>query len=331
MSELKVLGSETALDNTFWSILKEAFRGSNRDFTEGSIGVAIFILAVPMMIEMFAESLFAIVDIFYVAKLGAASVAVIGITESMMYLIYAVAIGVSVGATASVARRIGEKDADGAAKAATHSIYLGLIASLVLGIIGIIYAPTFLRLLGAEAEVIAEGTNFTRIMLGGNFVVVFLFLLNAIFRGAGDAAISMRVLWIANLLNIVLCPIFIFVLNLGVTGAAIGTTIGRGIGVLFATYMLSRGKRRITILRKHWDPDLSRLWKLIKIASPAVLQFFIQSASFLGLIRVVAGFGSDAVAGYIIGFRIVIFGILPSVATTNCLGICRTISNASRR
>ena len=142
-------------------------------------------------------------------------------------------------------------------------------------------------------------------------------MLNAIFRGAGDAAISMRVLWIANLLNIVLCPIFIFVLNLGVTGAAIGTTIGRGIGVIFATYMLFRGKRRITILRKHWDLDLSRLWKLIKIASPAVLQFFIQSASFLGLIRVVAGFGSDAVAGYIIGFRIVIFGILPSVGLSN--------------
>ncbi len=317
MSELNINASEKALDNAFWAILKEAFRGSNRDFTEGSIGVAIFILAVPMIIEMFAESLFAIVDIFYVAKLGATSVAVVGITESMMYLIYSVAIGVSVGATASVARRIGEKDADGAAKAATHSIYLGLMASLLMGIIGIIFARTFLQLLGAEAEVLNEGTNFTRIMLGGNFVVMFLFLLNAIFRGAGDAAISMRVLWIANLLNIVLCPIFIFVLDLGVTGAAIGTTIGRGTGVAFATYILFRGKRRFTILREHWKVDFLRLWRLVKIASPAILQFFIQTASFLGLIRVVAGFGSEAVAGYIIGFRIVIFGILPSVGLSN--------------
>jgi putative MATE family efflux protein len=299
------------------SIIKEAFTGSSRDFTEGSIGSAIFILAVPMIIEMFAESLFAIVDIFFVAKLGASAIAVVGITESMMYLIYAVAIGVSVGATATVARRIGEKDVEGAAKAATHSIYLGIIASVALGIIGVIFAPTFLRLLGADEAVIAEGTAFTRIMLGGNSVVMFLFLLNAIFRGAGDAAISMKVLWIANLCNIILCPIFIFTLDFGVTGAAIGTTIGRGVGVIFAAYALFRGSKRFTIRSEHWKLDTTRLWKLAKIASPAVLQFFIQTASFLGLIRVISGFGSDAVAGYIIGFRVVVFGILPSVGLSN--------------
>ncbi len=299
------------------SIIKEAFTGSSRDFTEGPIGSAIFILAVPMIIEMFAESLFAIVDIFFVAKLGASAIAVVGITESMMYLIYAVAIGVSVGATATVARRIGEKDVEGAAKAATHSIYLGIIASVAMGIIGVIFAPTFLRLLGADEAVIAEGTTFTRIMLGGNSVVMFLFLLNAIFRGAGDAAISMKVLWIANLCNIILCPIFIFALDFGVTGAAIGTTIGRGVGVIVAAYAMFRGSKRFTIRSEHWKLDTTRLWKLAKIASPAVLQFFIQTASFLGLIRVISGFGSEAVAGYIIGFRVVVFGILPSVGLSN--------------
>ncbi len=317
MSEFNKVTSEKALDNSFWSILKEAFVGSNRDFTQGSIGVAIFILAVPMIIEMFAESLFAIVDIFFVAKLGANAVAVVGITESIMYLVYAVAIGISIGATASVARRIGEKDEEGAAKAATHSIYLGLVASVIISVIGVIFAADFLRLLGADEAVIAEGTTFTQIMLGGNFAVMFLFLLNAIFRGAGDAAISMKVLWIANLFNIILCPIFIFVLDFGVTGAAIGTTIGRGIGVAFATYALFRGSKRFAIRREHWKIDTSRLWRLAKIASPATLQFTIQTASFLGLIKVITGFGSEAVAGYIIGFRIVIFGILPSVGLSN--------------
>lgn len=317
MSKLNIAASEKTLDNTFWSILKEAIRGSNRDFTEGSIGVAIFVLAVPMIIEMFAESLFAIVDIFYVSKLGADAVTVVAITETMMYLIFSVAMGISIGATASVARRIGEKDTDGAARAATHSVYLGLIASILMGIIGAVFAADFLRLLGASEAVIALGANFTRIMLGGNVVVMFLFLLNAIFRGAGNAAISMRVLWIANLFNIILCPIFIFVFDWGVTGAAVGTTIGRGIGVAIATYALFRGNSRFTIERKHWQIDYSRLWKLIKLGSPATLQFFIQTASFIGLIRVIAGFGSNAVAGYSIGWRVVIFGILPSVGIAN--------------
>jgi putative MATE family efflux protein len=317
MSELNGTASEKTLDNTFWSILKEAFAGSNRDFTEGSIGIAIFVLSIPMIIEMSAESLFVIVDIFYVAKFGADAVTAVALTETMMYLIFSVAIGISVGATASVARRIGEKDTEGAAKAATHTIYLGLLASIIMGIIGASLAPTFLSLLGSSEEVIAIGTNFTRIMLGGNVVVVFLFILNAIFRGAGNAAIAMRVLWIANMLNIILCPIFIFVFDLGVTGAAIGTTIGRGTGVAIAAYTLFRGNSRFTIYRRHWKIDYSRLWKIVKIASPATLQFFIQTASFIGLIRVVAGFGSDAVAGYSIGWRIVIFGILPSVGIAN--------------
>lgn len=317
MSEINMNAPKKALDNSFWSILKEAFWGSNRDFTEGSIVIAIFILAVPMIIEMLAESLFIIVDIFYVAKLGANAVTVVAMTESMMYIVFSVAIGISIAATASVARRIGEKDEDGAARAATHSIYLGLVASVILGIIGIVFAPNFLRMLGANDDVIAEGVNFTRIYLGSNAVVMFLFLLNAIFRGAGDAAIAMRVVWLANLLNIILCPIFIFWLGFGVTGAAIGTAIGRGFGVFLAAYALFYSERRFEIRREHWKIDYSRIEQLIKVAAPGILQFIIQSASFIGLIRVISGFGSEAIAGYSIGWRVVIFGILPSVGIAN--------------
>lgn len=312
---------ETTLDNSFWSILREALRGSSRDFTSGSLGVGLFILSVPMIIEMMAESLFAIVDIFYVSRLGSGAVAVVSITESMMYLIYSVAIGLSIGATATVARRIGEKDPDGAAKATTHSLYLGLLTAVVLGVVGVIFATDFLRLMGAEERVIAEGKNFTRIMLGGNFVVVFLFLLNAIFRGAGDAAIAMRVLWLANILNMILAPCFVFGFwifpQLGVTGAAVGTSIGRGCGVLFAAYYLFHGEKRFTIHASNWKLDMGRLWKLIKVSAPAILQFFIQTASWIGLVRVVTGFGTPAVAGYQIGIRIVIFALLPSVGLSN--------------
>jgi putative MATE family efflux protein len=325
-------------NNSFWSILREAVAGSQRDFTQGSIGLAIFLLAVPMILEMMMESIFAVVDIFFVARLGADAVAIVGLTESIMALVYAVAIGVSVGATATVARRIGEKDAEGAAKSAVHAIYLGVIVSLVMSFFGIVFAPQILRLLGAEPQVVSEGVTFMRVMLGGNAVVVFLFLLNAIFRGAGDAAIAMRVLLLANALNIVLAPCFIFgadifaVLGinapqwlvdnwifprLGVTGAAVGTTIGRGAGVLFAAWCLFGAKRRITIRRKNWAIDTTLLWSLVKIAAPAVLQFTVATASWSALVRVVAGFGSEAIAGYIIGLRVIVFALLPSVGLSN--------------
>lgn len=313
--------AETAVDNSFWSILREAIWGTERDFTQGSLGVAIFILAVPMIVEMMAESLFAIVDIFFVSRLGSGAVAVVSITESLMYLIYSVAIGLSIGATATVARRIGEKDPDGAAKAATHSLYLGAFASLALGAIGVIFAPNFLRLMGADEAVVTEGTAFTQIMLGGNIVVMFLFMLNAIFRGAGDAAIAMRVLWFANIMNVILAPCFIFGLwifpELGVTGAAVGTTLGRGIGVLYASYKLFFGEKRFTIHAHHWRLDTGRLWKLVKVSAPGILQFFIQTASWIGLVRVVTGFGVQAIAGYQIGIRVVIFALLPSVGLAN--------------
>ncbi len=338
MSINTVNPSASAEDNSFWSILREAVAGSSRDFTQGSIWIAIFLLAVPMILEMGMESVFAIVDIYFVGHLGADSVAVVGLTESMLAIIYAVAIGLSIGATATVARRTGERDAEGAARSAAHAIYLGVIVSVVMSAIGIIFAPTFLALLGAEPQVIELGTTFTRIMLGGNAVIVFLFLLNAIFRGAGDAAVAMRVLFLANLLNIFLAPCFIYgadifaflginapqaVLDnwifprLGVTGAAIGTTIGRGIGVLFAAWYLIRKSGRITIHKEHWKFDSEIMSGLVKIAAPAVLQFTIATASWSALVRVVAGFGSEAIAGYVIGLRVIMFALLPAVGLSN--------------
>jgi putative MATE family efflux protein len=325
-------------NNSFWSILREAIAGSSRDFTTGSIWIAIFLLAVPMILEMGMESIFAIVDIYFVGHLGANSVAVVGLTESMLAIIYAVAIGLSIGATATVARRTGEKDMDGAARSAAHAIYLGLIVSLVMSAIGIIFAPTFLRLLGAEPQVIELGTTFTRIMLGGNSVIVFLFILNAIFRGAGDAAIAMRVLFLANLLNIFLSPCFIMgpdifaflgihapqalldawiFPKLGVTGAAVGTTIGRGAGVLFAAWWLFRPGGRITIHKEQWKLNSKILSGLVKVAAPAVLQFTIATASWSALVRVIAGFGSEAIAGYVIGLRVIMFALLPAVGLSN--------------
>jgi putative MATE family efflux protein len=310
-----------AVNNSFWAVLREAVRGSQRDFTQGSIGLAIFLLAVPMILEMMMESLFAVVDIFFVAKLGAEAVAVVGLTESMMALVYAVAIGLSIGATAVVARRTGEKDQEGAAKSAAHVIYIGVIVSLAMSLIGITLAPTFLRLLGAEPHVVELGVPFMRVMLGGNAVVVFLFLLNAIFRGAGDAAIAMRVLWLANALNMVLAPCFIFGVwffpQLGVTGAAVGTTIGRGCGVLFAAWYMFRPGGRIHVHRESWRLDPSLLWRIVKLSATAVLQFLIATASWSALVRVVAGFGSEAIAGYVISLRVVMFALLPSVGLSN--------------
>ena len=321
MENLSETPSAEAVNNSFWPVVREAISGSQRDFTQGSLGVGLFILSVPMIIEMFAESLFAVVDIFWVAHLGAGAVAVVGLTESMMALVYAVAFGLAIGATATVARRVGEKDTEGAAKTATHVIYLGVIISVVMGIAGVVLAPTLLQLLGADAEVIAMGVPFMRIMLGGNAVVTFLFLLNAIFRGAGDAAIAMKVLWLANVLNMIIAPLFIFGVGffpeLGVTGAAVGTVIGRGCGVLFAFWYLFRGEKRFQIHREHWTLDPSMLWKLTRLSSTAILQFLIGTASWSALVRVIAGFGSEAIAGYVIALRVVVFALLPSLGLSN--------------
>lgn len=318
-----VEGAEFAAEkNTFFSVLREAFVGTERDFTRGSIPVALIILAIPMILEMSMEALFAIVDTFFVAKLGAASVAVVGLTESVLALIYAVAVGLSIGATATVARRVGEKDMDGAARAATHVIYLGLLVSAAMGVAGVIFARQIFGLLGAEPEVIELGLPFMRIMFGTNAVILFLFLLNGIFRGAGDAAIALRVLIIANGLNIVLDPLFIFGIWIfpewGVTGAAVATVIGRSAGVAFAAWTLLRpGNGRLEIRAEHWRFDPTLLVALVRLSGTAVLQFLIATLSWSGLVRVVAGFGTVAIAGYQIGLRVIIFVILPAVGLAN--------------
>ncbi|HCA59523.1 MAG TPA: MATE family efflux transporter [Blastocatellia bacterium] len=318
-----VEGAELVAEkNTFFSVLREAFVGTERDFTRGSIPVALIILAIPMILEMSMEALFAIVDTFFVAKLGAASVAVVGLTESVLALIYAVAVGLSIGATATVARRVGEKDMDGAARAATHVIYLGLIVSAAMGIAGVVFARQIFGLLGAEPEVIELGLPFMRIMFGTNAVILFLFLLNGIFRGAGDAAIALRVLIIANGLNIVLDPLFIFGIWIfpewGVTGAAVATVIGRATGVAFAAWTLLRpGNGRLEIRAEHWRFDPTLLVALVRLSGTAVLQFLIATLSWSGLVRVVAGFGTVAIAGYQIGLRVIIFVILPAVGLAN--------------
>ncbi|MEO6656486.1 MAG: MATE family efflux transporter [Pyrinomonadaceae bacterium] len=309
------------VDNSFWAILREAVRGSTRDFTVGPIGLAIFLLAVPMILEMSMESLFAVVDIFFVAKLGADSIAIVGLTESVMALIYAVAFGFAIGATATVARRTGEGDEAGAARSAAHVIYCGVLVSLIISAIGIIFAPNILALLGAKAHIIEEGSRFMRIMVGGNAAVLFIFLLNAIFRGAGDAAVAMRVLIVANGLNMILSPCFIFGVGffpeLGVTGAAVGTTIGRSIGVLFAAWNLFRAGGRIHVGRESWRFDPKLLWKLIKLSSTGVFQLLIATASWTALMPIMASFGEVAIAGYVIALRVVMFALLPALGLSN--------------
>jgi len=318
---INVAVSAETLDNSVWSVIKEGFRGSTRDFTQGPIWVALVILAIPMILEMSMESLFAIMDIFFVGKLGAEAIAIVALTEAVMALIYAVAFGFAIGATATIARRVGEKDEKGAAQTAAHVIYLGLIVSVLISVIGVTFAPYFLKWLGGSPQVVADGTPFMRIMLGGNAAVLFIFLLNAIFRGAGDAAIAMRVLILANGLNIILAPMFIFGVwifpELGVTGAAVGTTIGRSCGVLLAAWSLFRPGGRIHVHRDSWRFDPSLLVKLLKLSSTGILQLLIATASWSALIPIVAGFGDVSIAGYQIALRVVVFVLLPAMGLAN--------------
>jgi putative MATE family efflux protein len=304
-----------------WRAIGEAIRGTQRDYTQGSIGRAILLLSVPMVLEMVMESVFAVVDIFFVAKLGAAAAATVGLTESMITLVYALAMGLGIGATAMVARRIGERDPEGAAHAAAQVIMLGLMVALVVGVCGGTFAPGLLSMMGAEPGVVRLGANYTRIMLGGNVVIIMLFLINATFRGAGDAAIAMRVLWLANLINICLGPCLIFGLGpfpkLGVTGAAVATTIGRGTGALFAFSRLLRPGGRLRLERRHFQLDLRLMGRLLRISASGAFQVFIGMASWIGLTRILSTFGSDALAGYVIGMRVILFALLPSWGMSN--------------
>lgn len=298
-----------------WAWFRESLNSEHQDFTTGSIRKAIFLLAVPMILEMCMESVFAVVDIFFVSKLGPHAAATVGLTESFLTLIYSVAIGLSMGATAMVARRVGEKNPDGAAKAGAQAIILALTISLLISIFGFFFAEKILGLMGGNAEVIAMGSGYTRIMLSGNIVIIMLFLINGIFRGAGDAAIAMRSLWLANICNIILCPLLIHFY--GLPGAAIATTIGRGIGVCYQVYHLFKGKGIINIFLRHFVPDKVILQSIANIASTATLQFLIGSASWIAMARIIATYGSDAIAGYTIAIRLLIFFLMPAWGLSN--------------
>ena len=305
----------------FWSSLRESVMGTSQDFTEGHIGRAIILLAVPMVLEMVLESLFAVVDVFWVAHLGADAVATVGLTESMLSLVFAVGMGLSLSTTAMVARRIGEKDPKDAAVAAVQAIILGLAVSLAIGIPCFLLAPRLLRLMGGSPAIIATGSNYARIALGGSGVVLMLFLNNAIFRGAGDAAIAMRLLWVSNIINLILDPCLIFGLGpfprLGVTGAAAATLTGRGIGMLYQFYRLLRGTERMRIMTGQIRLNLPVLLRLSRVSATGVLQFAIAHTSWIGLVRIVSSFGAAALAGYTIAIRVVIFVLLPSWGLSN--------------
>jgi len=306
---------------TLWSSLREALRGSHQDFTTGSLNRAIFLLAVPMVLEMVLESLFAVVDVFWVARLGSDAVATVGLTESMLSLVFAIGMGLSLSTTAMVARRIGEKDPADAAVAAVQAVILGLTVSLAVGVPCFLFAPHLLGLMGASPAVVALGSNYARIALGGSGVVVMLFLNNAIFRGTGDAAIAMRLLWVSNIINLALDPCLIFGFgpfpHLGVTGAALATITGRSIGMVYQFYRLLRGTERIRVLRRQIRVNLPVLLRLARVSATGILQFAIAHTSWIGLVRIVSTFGAAALAGYTIAIRVVIFVLLPSWGLSN--------------
>ena len=308
-------------EESLWSAVKESLRGSHRNYTTGPIGRAILLLAIPMVLEMVMESVFAVVDIFWVSHLGTDAAATVGLTESLLTLIYALAIGLSIGATAMVARRIGEQNPDGAARAAVQAIAIAVIVSLVIAVIGAPLAPRLMALMGGSPWVVEHGSSFTRVMLGGNITVVMLFMVNAIFRGAGDAAIAMRTLWLANWINIVLGPCLIFGIGpfpkLGIVGAAIATNIGRGTGAVYALIRLFRQGGRFEIRREQLRLEPAIMNRLLRLSSTATFQVFVGMASWIGLVRIISSFGSDAVAGYTFGIRVILFALLPSWGMSN--------------
>jgi putative MATE family efflux protein len=303
------------------SLIREALAGSQRDLTEENLRRAIILLAIPMILEMVMESLFGVVDMFFVARLGVDSLATVALTESCLVLVFGIAMGLSMATTAFVARRIGEKDPAGASVAAVQAIALGVLLSAGVGVAGIFYAPKLLSLMGATPSVIRIGVTYTRILLGGSVTIFLLFLINAIFRGAGDAALAMRALWLANLINIVLDPCLINgwgpFPRLNVMGASVATTTGRGLGVLFQLWMLFGGFSRVRVFVHQIRIDWGVLWRLLKVSFTGILQFLIATASWTGLVRLCATFGSAPVAGYTVAIKIFMFVILPSWGLSN--------------
>lgn len=303
-----------------WASIREALSGSERDHTRGSLNRAVALLAIPMVLEMAGESAFAVADAFFVARLGGEALAAVGLTESVLEIIYAIAIGLSMSTTAMVARRFGEKNERAAARTAVQAIGVGIATSIILGAAGVIWAPQLLRVMGATPETVEIGTTYTRVMYGTMGVIVLLHLNNAIYRGAGDAAMAMRSVWLANGINIVLDPLLIFGLGpfpeLGLTGAAVATTIGRGTGVAYQFWGLSRG-RRLQVRGSDVRLDLRIVRRLLRISVGGVGQLLVSQASYIGLIRILAGFGTAVLAGYVVAIRVVIFIIMPAWGLSN--------------
>ena len=300
----------------WWNDARDSIRGVRQDYTTGPIGRAVLLLAIPMVLEMSMQSLFAVVDVFFVARLGPEAVAILGLSDSLLALVFSVAIGLAMGTSAMVSRRIGEGSTAQASAAAAQAIITGVAISLLLAIVGVIWARDLLQMLGASPQLAATGRLFATIMLGGNVTVMLLFLINAVFRGAGDPALAMRSLWLANGINLMLDPILIFgagpVPALGLEGAAVATTVGRAIGVLYQLRQLSGHHGRIVIHWRHVSLEAAIMFRLLRISSVGVLQYLVSTASFLGLIRILAPFGASALAGYTIAIRVIIFILLPA-------------------
>jgi putative MATE family efflux protein len=308
-------------DISVWSDILGALKGNLRDYTSGSIWRAIVVLAIPMVLEMMMQSVFEIADIFFVGKLGSDAVAAVGITASLIIIFFAIGLGLSMAASAMVARRIGEKDPEGAARAVWQALILTVSFGIPAGILGAYYAPEMLTLMGASAAVVEVGSGYAAVTFASNLTIILLFLFNAVFRGAGDAGAAMKALWIANILNIVLDPIFIFgwgpIPETGVTGAAVATTIGRSVGVGYQLWILFGGKTRLNIGKKHCRVDGIILRRVLQISGPGMMQYLIGTASWMAVMRIVADFGSDALAGYTITIRVIIFALLPSWGISN--------------
>lgn len=304
-----------------WLDIREAIAGTERDFTTTSLGKAIFILSVPMVLEMVMESVFAVVDIFFVSRLGANAVATVGITESVMTIIYAVGGGLSTATTALVARRIGEKDSRKAGIAAFQAILLAFLVSTIISLPGVLYARSFMRLMGATDDMISEGFLYPAIMFGSSGIVMLLFIINAVFRSSGDAAVSMRVMWLANIINLVLDPILIFgfgpIPAMGIKGAAVATVTGRSIAVIYQFYLLFKSHHRIhlTWSSVRFQPGI--MASLLRVSVGGILQNMISTSSWIILVRIIAASGAAALAGYTIAIRIVLFALLPAWGISN--------------
>jgi len=297
------------------SFIKESLNSEDKDFTTGNLRKAVFLLAIPMILEMCMESVFAVVDIFFVGKLGALATATVGLTESMLTIIYSLGFGISMATTAMVARRIGEKNTKDAAKAGAQSILIAIVLSLIISVVGFFFSKDLLYLMGATKEIAEYGYTYTTIMLVGNIVIMLLFLLNGIFRGAGNAAIAMKSLWVANICNIILCPILIH--YYGITGAAVATTIGRGIGVIYQLRQLLKGKGLIQLHLQYFKPQITIIKSLLNVTITATMQFIIASASWIAMARIMTSFGNNAIAGYTIAIRLIVFFILPAFGLSN--------------